>query len=99
GAYPPDEALPGSPRQCSLPLACRHTPKGIKLELGMGENHRTPSSTIPPPLFNRSDRLKGWIARSSQLLSRVGRPYPPERPSHTRTSNQVSEGERHDRIN
>ena len=25
GAYPPDRALPSSPRQCSLPLACRHT--------------------------------------------------------------------------
>ena len=26
GAYPPDRELPGSPRQCSLPLACRHPP-------------------------------------------------------------------------
>ena len=25
GAYSPDRALPGSPWQCSLPLACRHT--------------------------------------------------------------------------
>ena len=25
GVYPPDRALPGSPRRCSLPLACRHT--------------------------------------------------------------------------
>ena len=25
GAYPPDRVLPGSPRQCSLPLPCRHT--------------------------------------------------------------------------
>ena len=24
GAYPPDREPPGSPRQCSLPLACRH---------------------------------------------------------------------------
>ena len=34
GAYPPDGALPGSPRQGSLPLTCRHLPKGTKLELG-----------------------------------------------------------------
>ena len=27
GAYPPDRALPGSPRQSSLPLACRHPPE------------------------------------------------------------------------
>ena len=36
GAYPPDRALPGSPRQCHLPLACHHLPKGTKLELGRG---------------------------------------------------------------
>ena len=27
GAHPPDRELPGSPRQCSLPLACRHPPE------------------------------------------------------------------------
>ena len=31
GAYPPDRALPGSPRQCSLPLACRHFPEGHQI--------------------------------------------------------------------
>ena len=36
GAYSPDRALPGPPRQCSLPLACHHLPKGTKLELGRG---------------------------------------------------------------
>ena len=44
GAYPPDRALTGSPRQCSLPLACRHLPKGAKLEHGRGKHRRTPSS-------------------------------------------------------
>ena len=31
GAYPPDRELPGSPRQCSLPLACRHPPEGHQI--------------------------------------------------------------------
>ena len=29
--YPPDRALLGSPRQCSLPLACRHPPEGHQI--------------------------------------------------------------------
>ena len=44
GAYPPDRALTGPPRQCSLPLACRHLPKGTKLEHGRGEHLGTLSS-------------------------------------------------------
>ena len=44
GAYPPDRALTGSPRQCSLPLACRHLPKGTKLEHERGDRLGTPSS-------------------------------------------------------
>ena len=44
GAYPPDRALPGSLRQCSLPLACRHLPKGTKLGLGRGAHLGAPSS-------------------------------------------------------
>ena len=36
GAYPPDRALPGSPRQYFLPFACSHLPKRTKLELGRG---------------------------------------------------------------
>ena len=31
GAHPPDRELPGSPRQCSLPLACRHPPEGHQI--------------------------------------------------------------------
>ena len=31
GAYPPDRALAVSPRQCSLPLACRHPPDGHQI--------------------------------------------------------------------
>ena len=40
GAYPPDSrVLPGSPRQCSLPLACRHPPEGH--QIGAREEART----------------------------------------------------------
>ena len=45
GACPPDRVLPGSPRQCSLPLACRHLSKGTKLELGRGAHLGGSSST------------------------------------------------------
>ena len=57
GAYPPDSrVLPGSPRQCSLPLACRHPPEGH--QIGAREEARTwehhhPQPTIPPPRLNR----------------------------------------------
>ena len=57
GAYPPDSrTLPGSPRQCSLPLACRHPPEGH--QIGAREEARTwehhhPQPTIPPPRLNR----------------------------------------------
>ena len=48
--------LPGSPRQCSLPLACRHPPEGP--QIGAREEARTwehhhPQPTIPPPRLNR----------------------------------------------
>ena len=55
--YPPDSrVLPGSPRQCSLPLACRHPPEGH--QIGAREEARTwehhhPQPTIPPPRLNR----------------------------------------------
>ena len=53
-AYPPDRALLGSPRQCSLPLACRHTsrraPNWSSEEARTSEHH--PQPTIPPPRLN-----------------------------------------------
>ena len=42
GAYPPDRELPGSPRQCSLPLACRHPPEGNQIG---ARKRRTPENT------------------------------------------------------
>ena len=42
-AYPPDRELPGSPRQCSLPLACRHPPEGHQIG---ARKRRTLENTI-----------------------------------------------------
>ena len=44
GAYPPDRELPGSLRQCSLPLACRHPPGGH--QKNGARKRRTPENTI-----------------------------------------------------
>ena len=43
GAYPPDRQLPGSPRQCSLPHACRHPPEGHQIG---ARKRRIPENTI-----------------------------------------------------
>ena len=55
GAYPPNRVLPDSPRQCSLPLACRNTsrrvPNWSSEEARTWEHH--PQPTIPPPRLNR----------------------------------------------
>ena len=84
GAYPPDRELPGSPRQCSLPLACRH-PKATKLELGRGAYLKTPSSANhTAAAFQPTGRIAK--AASWPHLSRVSPAlHPPERPSHTHT--------------
>ena len=57
GAYPPDRALPGSLGQCSLPLACRHLPKGTKLGLGRGAHLGKPSSANHTTTVSQTDRL------------------------------------------
>ena len=57
GAYPPDRALPGSPRQCSLPLACRHPPEGHQIR---ARKRRALGNTIPSQPYRRrvsTDRL------------------------------------------
>ena len=73
--------LPGFPRQCPLPLACRHLPKGTKLELGRGaagEHH--PQPTTP----GAASQPTGWIAKKVSWLhlSKVSPAlHPPERHS------------------
>ena len=57
GAYPLNRALPGSPRQCSLPLACHRTSR--RTPNWSSEDARTweyyPQPTIPPS--RSTDRL------------------------------------------
>ena len=67
GAYPPDREPPGSPRQCSLPLACRHPPEGHQTG---ARKRRTPENTILSQPYcrrvstDRSDREGSQLAAS-----------------------------------
>ena len=85
GAYPPDREPPGSPRQCSLPLACRHPPEGHQI----GARRRcTPENTILSQPYCAASQPTGRIAKAASWLhlSRVSPALlPPERPSHTHT--------------
>ena len=85
GAYPPDREPPGSPRQCSLPLACRHPPEGHQIG---ARKRRTPENTIISQPYcrrvstDRSDREGSQLAASLEVSPAL---LPPERPSHTHT--------------
>ena len=67
GAYPPDRELPGSPRQCSLPLACRYPPEGPQIG---ARKRRTPANTILSQPYcrrvstDRPNREGGQLAAS-----------------------------------
>ena len=97
GAYPPDRTPPGSPRQCSLPLVCRHPPEGNQI----GARTRcAPRNTILRQPHRRrvsTDRLN---REGSQLAASVeGEPGPTpagKDPPTLIPRNQVSEGEGHD---
>ena len=86
GAYPPDRELPGSPRQCSLPLACRHPPEGHQIG---ARKRRTPENTIlSQPYTAAASPPTGRIAKAASWLHLSGVSsalLPPERPSHTHT--------------
>ena len=74
GAYPPDRELPGSPRQCSLPLACRHPPEGHQIG---ARKMCAPGNTIILSQPNRrrvsTDRLN---REGSQLTTPAGKTLP-----------------------
>ena len=83
GAYVPDRELPGSPRQCSLPLACRHPPEGHQIG---ARKRRTPENIIPSQPYCRRVSTDRPNRESWLHLSRVNPAlHPPERPSHTHT--------------
>ena len=94
-AYPLDRALPGSPRQCSLPFACRHTsrkaPNWSSEEACTWEHH--PQLTIQPPRLNRAAKS---LRQPTGCISRGrARPYTRRKdPSTLERRNQVSEGEK-----
>ena len=66
GAYPPDKELPGSPRQCSLPLACRHPPEGHQIG---ARKRRTPENTIFSQPYCRRVSTDRPNRESSQLAA------------------------------
>ena len=73
-AYPPDRALQGSPRQCSLPLACRHPPEGH--QIGARKRHAPGNTILSQPYRRRvsTDRLN---REGSQLAASLeGEPGP-----------------------
>ena len=74
GAYPPDRELPGSPRQCSLPLACRHPPEGHQIG---ARKTRTPENTILSQPYCRRVSTDRPNRESSQLTASLeGEPGP-----------------------
>ena len=74
GAYPPDREPPGSPRQCSLPLACRHPPEGHQIG---ARKRRTPENTIlSQPYCRRVSTDKSDREGSQLAASLEGEPGP-----------------------
>ena len=74
GAYSPDRELPGSPRQCSLPLACRHPPEGHQIG---ARKRRTPENTILSQPYCRRVSTDRPNREGSQLpASLEGEPGP-----------------------
>ena len=74
GAYPPDRELPGSPRQCSLPLACRHPPEGHQIG---ARKRRTPENTILSQPYCRRVSTDRSNREGSQLAASLeGEPGP-----------------------
>ena len=69
GAYSPGKTLPGFPRQCPLPIACHHLPKGnqIGARKRRAPGKHRPQPTIPPPRLNRPAESQrqpiGYISR------------------------------------
>ena len=74
GAYPPDRKLPGSPRQCSLPLACHYPLEGHQIGARKG---RTPGNTILSQPYRRCVSTDRPNRDGSQLAASLeGEPGP-----------------------
>ena len=74
GAYPPVRGLPGSPRQCSLPLACRHPSEGHQIG---ARKRRTPENIILSQPYCRRVSTGRPNREDSQLAASLeGEPGP-----------------------
>ena len=72
-AYPPDRELPGSPRQCSLPLACSLPPEGHQIG---ARKWRTPENTILKSNCRRVSTDRPNREGSQLAVSLEGEPGP-----------------------
>ena len=68
GTYPPKRVLPGSPRQCSLPLACRHPPEGHQ---SGARKRRAPGITILSQPYRRRVSTYRLKREGSQLAPSI----------------------------
>ena len=74
GAYPPDRELLGSPRQCSLPLACRHPPRRPP---NWSSEEAQPANTILSQPYHRRASTDRPKREGSQLAASLeGEPGP-----------------------
>ena len=74
GAYPPDRELPGSPRQRSLSLACRHPSEGDQIG---ARKRRTPeNTTLSQPYCRRVSTDRPNREGSQLAASLEGEPVP-----------------------
>ena len=77
GAYPPNRALPGSPRQCSLPHACPHT---CRRALNWSSEEARPCKHHPQHPYRRrvsTDRLNCEGSQLAASLDSEPGPTPP----------------------
>ena len=74
GAYSSDRELPGSPRQCSLPLACRHPPEDH--QIGARKRRTTENTILSQPYCRRVSTDRPNRESSELTASLEGEPGP-----------------------
>ena len=75
GAYPSDRELPGSPRQCFLPLACRHPPVEGH-QTGARKRHAPGNAILSQPYYRRVSTDRPNREGSQLAASLEGEPGP-----------------------
>ena len=74
GAYPLNRELPGSPRQCSLSLACRHPPEGH--QIGSRKRSTRENTILSQPCCGRVSTDRPNCEGSQFAASLEGEPSP-----------------------